>query len=81
MTCETVVLATPGAVRRCVGWLRGRRGWNQKQLAAATGRSQQWVSKLESGRIDVSLGDVLSALHTLEATIIVRDSDASAKTI
>ncbi len=80
VTYETVVLATPGAVRRCIGWLRNQKKWNQEQLAAAVGRSQQWVSKLESGRTDVPLSDVLSALRALEATVVVRDSDAHTKT-
>ncbi len=76
VTQETVVLAAPGGLRRCVRFLRRRLGWNQVQLAAAVGRSQQWVSSFESGRTDASLGDVVAALSALEASVIVRASGA-----
>ena len=52
--------------------MRRRRGWNQARLASAVGRSQQWVSKFESGRSDVCVGDVVAALSALGATIVVR---------
>lgn len=71
------MLATPGALRRFVLYLRRRRRWNQAQLATAVGRSQQWVSKFESGRTEASMGDVLTALTALGANIAVRPVDAS----
>ena len=52
--------------------LRRRRGWNQTELAAAVGRSQQWVSKLEGGRCEASVGDVVAALSALGASVVVR---------
>lgn len=67
-----MVLATSGGLRRFVRYMRRRRGWNQARLAGAVGRSQQWVSKFESGRSDVSVGDVVAALSALGASIVVR---------
>ena len=67
-----MVLATPGGLRRFVRYTRRSRGWNQARLAGAVGRSQQWVSKFESGRSDVCVGDVLGALSALGVTIVVR---------
>ncbi len=69
------MLATPGGLSRCVRFLRRRQDRNQAQLAAAVGRSQQWVSSLESGRSDASLGDVVAALSALGADVVVRASD------
>ena len=69
------MLATPGGLRRCVRYLRRRRGWNQAQLAQAVGRSQQWVSKFESGHCEASVGDVVAALSALGADIAVRTVD------
>lgn len=69
---EVVALSTPGRLSRCVRSLRRRRGWQQADLAAAVGRSQQWVSAVESGRSDPSLGDVITALSQLGASIAVR---------
>ena len=77
VTYEAVVLATPGGIRRCILWLRSRRGWNQAKLGATVGRSQQWVSSLESRYTDVSLGDVVTALRALGATVVVRESAAT----
>ena len=76
VTQEVVVLATPGSLRRCVLYLRHRRGWNQARLAEAVGRSQQWVSRLENGRSDVSMGDAVAALSALGASIALRAVDA-----
>lgn len=70
------MLATTGGLRRFVLYLRRRRGWNQAQLAEAVGRSQQWVSKFESGRTEASVGDVVAALTVLDASIAVRPVDA-----
>ncbi|WP_419853895.1 helix-turn-helix domain-containing protein [Candidatus Poriferisodalis sp.] len=81
MTYEVVVLSTPGSVRRCVRYLRRHRGWNQAQLAEAVGRSQQWVSKFESGRCEASLGDVMAALSALGAGIAVRPAEAHRGTV
>ena len=69
---EAVVLSTPGRLSRCVRSLRRRRGWQQADLAAAVGRSQQWVSAVEAGRSDPSLGDVIATLSQLGASITVR---------
>ena len=69
---EVVVLSTPGRLSRCVRSLRRRRGWQQADLAAAVGRSQQWVSAVEGGRSDPSLGDVITALSQLGASIMVQ---------
>ena len=69
---EVIVLSTPGRLSRCVRSLRRRRGWQQADLAAAVGRSQQWVSAVESGRSDPSLGDVITALSELGASIAVQ---------
>lgn len=69
------MLATPGGLRRFVLYLRRRRGWNQAQLAEAVGRSQQWVSKMESGRTEASVGDVVAALLALGASVAVRPAD------
>ena len=67
-----MILATSGGLRRFVRYTRRGRGWNQARLASAVGRSQQWVSKFESGRSDVCVGDVVKALSALGATIVVR---------
>lgn len=72
VTSEVVVIASPGALCRCAIYLRGRRGWTQAQLADAVGRSQQWVSRFEAGRCEVSAGDAIAALSALGAGIIVR---------
>ena len=69
---EVVILSTPGRLSRCLRSLRRRRGWQQTDLAAAVGRSQQWVSAVEGGRSDPSLGDVITALSQLGASIAVR---------
>ena len=73
------MLATRGGVRRCVRFLRRQRGWNQSQLAAAVGRSQQWLSNFESGRSEASLGDVMDALSALDAKVVVRASSTQRK--
>ena len=78
---QEVVLPTPGSVRRCVRYLRRRRGWNQAQLAQAVGRSQQWVSKFEGGHCEASVGDVVAALSALGAGITVRTAGAHKETI
>jgi transcriptional regulator with XRE-family HTH domain len=36
--------------------LRREREWTQKQLAAATGIDQGWVSRIEAGRVEPCLG-------------------------
>ncbi|MCY3892387.1 MAG: helix-turn-helix transcriptional regulator [Acidimicrobiaceae bacterium] len=70
---EPVALASVGGLRRFVLRRRRRhRGWTQAQLAHRVGRSQQWVSKLESGRIEPSIGDALLVLQALGATVTVR---------
>lgn len=72
-----MVLATRGQLRRCIRSLRHRRGWQQANLGAAVGRSQQWASGVESGRADPSLGDVIAALSALGAKISVRPTEDS----
>lgn len=80
MTSETVVLAVLGGLRRFVlSERRLTKGWTQAQLAQRIGRSQQWVSKLESRRVQPSLGDVLSVLHALDATVAVRPKEAAVR--
>ena len=44
-------------------------------MAEAAGRSQQWVSKFESGRVGVSAGDAIDVLVALGADITVRPSE------
>jgi transcriptional regulator with XRE-family HTH domain len=52
--------------------LRRRRGWRQADLAGATRRSQQFVSKLECGHIgDVSIDELRSVASALDATLTV----------
>ncbi|MXZ52384.1 MAG: helix-turn-helix domain-containing protein [Acidimicrobiaceae bacterium] len=79
MTQEVVILATLGQLRRCIRSLRRRRGWQQATLGAAIGRSQQWVSGVESGRADPSLGDVIAVLSALGATIAVRSIESDCR--
>ena len=74
-----MVLATLGQLRRCIRSLRHRRGWQQADLGAAVGRSQQWVSGVESGRADPSLGDVMTALSALGTTVAVRPIESGAR--
>lgn len=69
------MLATLGGFRRFVLYLRDRRGWTQAQLAEAVGRSQQWVSKLENGRIEASVGDTMAVLRALGASVAVRTEE------
>ncbi|MCY3891111.1 MAG: helix-turn-helix transcriptional regulator [bacterium] len=76
MTSEVVALDSPGVLCRCVIYLRGRRGWTQAQLAEAVGRSQQWVSRFESGRCEGSVGDAIAVLSALGADIAVRAVEA-----
>ena len=70
---DSIVLATEGSVCRFVIALRRRRGWSQSRLAAAVGRSQQWVSAFERGRTDVSLDDALAVLCALGGSVAVRE--------
>lgn len=80
MTSEGVVLAALGGLRRfTLRQRRLRRGWTQAQLAHHINRSQQWVSKFESGRIEPSVGDVLAVLRALGATVTVRDNEEATR--
>ena len=74
------MLATPGRLRRSIRSLRRRRGWQQANLAAAVGRSQQWVSAIESGRSDPSLGDVMATLRALGVSVAVRPASTRSGT-
>lgn len=72
MTSESVALASLGGFRRFVIRERRHRGSTQAQLAQRVGRSQQWVSKLESGGLEPTIGDVLSVLQALGVTVTLR---------
>jgi transcriptional regulator with XRE-family HTH domain len=75
--------------------LRGRRGWSLQELAARSGLSKPFLSRLESGdrqasiaaaltlsRIfDVSLASLFESLPTSPPCVIVRARDAVEKTI
>ncbi|TDB93700.1 XRE family transcriptional regulator, partial [Micromonospora fluostatini] len=49
-------------IGRRVAYWRGRRGWNQQQLADALGKSKSWVDKVERGVRDLNKVDVLNDL-------------------
>ncbi len=76
---EELLLTTPARVQFCVRYLRHCHRWHQADLADTVGRSQQWLSNLESDqrsrRRGPAIGDVLSVLSTLGVTVVVRPSD------
>jgi len=55
--------------------LRKRRGWNQRQLAAASGLSQRVISKAESGKtlLSQSVQQIASALATSSNPVFPED--------
>jgi transcriptional regulator with XRE-family HTH domain len=52
--------------------LRRRRGWRQRDVGSTVGVSQQFISKLECGRLgDVSMDELRNVASALDATIAV----------
>lgn len=55
-------------VARLVGQLRRKRGFDQKQFAAALGVSQSTWSRAESGQVGLSLDQLAGAANVLRTT-------------
>ncbi len=44
---------------------RRRRGWSQAEAAARAGRTADWWSRLERGRVRPTVRDIAAAAHVL----------------
>lgn len=75
VTFAALPIRTPMQAGRIVQRLRHRQHRTQAQLAHEIGRSQATISRLETGLHQTTLGDLLSALHALDAEVSLIEND------
>jgi len=49
--------------------LRQRRGWGQAELAAESGFSREWISRIENGHVDLRLSTLEALAGSFDMTV------------